>query len=377
MTMITAAEPAGSGRANPALDAAGRIDWLDSARGAGIVLVVIGHALGGLIDSPLGAGLIGFRRAFFVIYTFHMPLFFVLSGLLVGKRIARGAGPFLKGLLPTVVWPYFLWSAVQFSVIYALGSLVNRPAGDYWETILALPWKTVSQFWFLHTLFWMHVIAVIVIPRIGRNWLVVIGIAAKLLLAYPPLAAMLVVPVKLIGNNLMWYAIGAALTPAGIGRLVIQRSLALRGAWLPLLAAALIGVTLLAVGHYGAELPLATAASPEIANLAWRLPALGAAVFGAAATIAIASLPVFGPGRAGRTGRRYREGSLAQLGRLTMPIFLLHVLFIAGTRIVLVRFAHIDNAGVLLVILVAVGLIGPLLVERVVRPTGLQRWLGF
>ena len=347
-----------------------RIDWLDSARGAGIILVVIGHALGGLIDSPIGAGLVGFRRAFFAIYTFHMPLFFVLSGLLVGKRVARGAAPFLKGLLPTVVWPYFLWSAIQFSVIFALGSLVNRPAGDYWATIAALPWKTVSQFWFLHALFFMHVIAVVLLPRIGRSGLVAVGIAAKLLIAYPPLAVLLPVPVKLVGVNLMWYAIGAALTPDGVGRLVVQRTLAMRGAILPLVAAGLIGATLLAVGWFGADIPLATAPSPAIANLAWRLPALGAAVFGAAAAIGIASLPVFG-------GTRRGGGSLAQLGRLTMPIFLLHVLFIAGTRIILVRFAHLTDPGILLVILIGVGVIGPLLVARAVRPTGLQRWLGF
>ena len=94
------------------------------------------------------------------------------------------------------------------------------------------------------------------------------------------------------------------------------------------------------------------------------------AILGAGATVAISSLPVF-------AGPRGRGGSLAEIGRLTMPIFLLHVLFIAGCRIVLARFAHLTNPAVLLVILVAAGLIGPLLTERVLRPLKLQRWLGF
>ena len=103
-----------------------RIGWLDSARGLGIILVVIGHALGGLIDSPLGDGQDTFRRIFFAIYSFHMPLFFLLSGLLVTQRLERGAAPFARALLPTIVWPYFLWSVIQFSLIFALGNLVNR-----------------------------------------------------------------------------------------------------------------------------------------------------------------------------------------------------------------------------------------------------------
>src|SRR4029079_13073257 len=99
--------------------------------------------------GPLG----GFRQALFAIYTFHMPLFFLLSGLMVEPRLARGARHFIGRLLPTVVWPYLLWSVLQFSAIALMGSLVTRPAGPWWPTILALPWRPVSQFWFLHALF--------------------------------------------------------------------------------------------------------------------------------------------------------------------------------------------------------------------------------
>ncbi|UZW55778.1 acyltransferase family protein [Sphingobium sp. JS3065] len=47
----------------------GRLEWIDVARGVGIVAVVVGHVWtrGGLRDA---------------MYSFHMPLFFLLSGLL-------------------------------------------------------------------------------------------------------------------------------------------------------------------------------------------------------------------------------------------------------------------------------------------------------
>ena len=193
-----------------------------------------------------------------------------------------------------------------------------------------------------------------------------LGIALKVMVAF----VVMPVTVKLVANNLMWYAIGACLTPAGLAALFVNRPLAVRAAVLPGIAAGLIWATLLGVAKFGADIPLATASSPEISNLAWRLPVLAAAILGAGATVAISSLPVF-------AGPRGRGGSLAEIGRLTMPIFLLHVLFIAGCRIVLARFAHLTNPAVLLVILVAAGLIGPLLTERVLRPLKLQRWLGF
>ena len=52
-----------------------RVDAIDAAKGLGIVLVVVGHTLGGIIDSDLDEYGIVLRYAFLFIYTFHMPLF--------------------------------------------------------------------------------------------------------------------------------------------------------------------------------------------------------------------------------------------------------------------------------------------------------------
>lgn len=354
--------PAPSLTARDATQPGARIAWIDVARGIGIVLVVLGHALGGLIDSPLGAGQDGFRRLFFAVYTFHMPLFLLLSGLLVPKRLDRGAAAFARSLLPAIVWPYFLWSIAQYTLIYMLGSAVNNPVDAYWPTILALPWKTVSQFWFLHALFLMHTLAILLLPRLGREGMVLAALALK--------AAVLVLPLpvfaKLALTHFLFYAVGAWLGPEGVGRLVLGRPAWVRGALLPLVALAAIAATLLAVRDYGADLPFSTASSPQISNLAWRFPATAAAVCGVFAVLGLASLP---RGRA--------AAWLAELGRLTMPVFVLHVMFIAGTRIAAIRFGHVADPAALLPLLVAVGIAGPVAAALVVRRLGLERWLGF
>ena len=116
-----------------------RIGWIDLARGIGIILVVAGHAAGGIIDGPGGQSMPWLRYAFLALYTFHMPVFFFLAGLFVVERLERGTAAFLKAILITIVYPYFLWSIIQFSLIYASGSLVNHPVETYWATIIALP----------------------------------------------------------------------------------------------------------------------------------------------------------------------------------------------------------------------------------------------
>ena len=339
-----------------------RIKWLDSARGLGIILVVIGHALGGLIDSTLGASQDIFRQLFFAIYTFHMPLFFLLSGLMVTKRLEKGQGVFLRGLLPSIVWPYFLWSFIQFTIIYALGTLVNRPAESYWPVILSLPWNTVSQFWFLYALFWMHILSVVLISRLGREGFVLFALALKAL----ALILILPVPLKLVCSHLFFYAVGVWLTTAGLEALVIKRGPWLKSLVAPLVAVATIAATLSAVPRFGADIALFTAGSPEIANLAWRFPAMAAAIFAVVAIMGFASLPRVADSRI-----------LLWLGRMTMPIFVLHVMFLAGTRIVLIRLDLITHPALLLAVCVFAGLFGPLIVERITRAFGLNRWLGF
>jgi uncharacterized membrane protein YcfT len=58
-----------------------RVLWVDAAKGFAIILVVFGHVLGGMMArgwlDPEGP----FRQLYNYIYLFHMPLFFMISGL--------------------------------------------------------------------------------------------------------------------------------------------------------------------------------------------------------------------------------------------------------------------------------------------------------
>jgi fucose 4-O-acetylase-like acetyltransferase len=89
----------------------GRLDWLDAAKGLGIVLVVIGHVWtsGALRDD---------------IYAFHMPFFFLVAGY-----VAKPApmGEFLKRQWTAMIIPYFAF----LCALMAIDPLIEHARGHW------------------------------------------------------------------------------------------------------------------------------------------------------------------------------------------------------------------------------------------------------
>ncbi len=112
-----------------------RLDWLDLAKGIGIVLVVLGHTL-----FPLHSA----------IDVFHMPLFFILAGLTL--KVVR-MDSFLLRKIDSIFIPYIFFSMVSVPISYAVPheSVFNGPL------------------WFLQTLFIALIIAQLIIKFAERK----------------------------------------------------------------------------------------------------------------------------------------------------------------------------------------------------------------
>jgi fucose 4-O-acetylase-like acetyltransferase len=130
-----------------------RIVWIESARGLGILLVVVGHVLHGLTAHGLMAAGPLHRVWDSEYYNARMPLFFVLSGLFAERWAARDGGAFLLDKAATLVYPYFLWSTLQGVVRIAMATAVKGESP--FEYLIWMPVYPVMQFWFIYVLFFI------------------------------------------------------------------------------------------------------------------------------------------------------------------------------------------------------------------------------
>jgi acyltransferase len=80
----------------------GRISWIDIAKGLGIILVIHGHTL-----SPDS-----YR---YIIYAFHMPLFFFLSGL-VFRYDKYSLLQTIQKTIKNLLIPYFLFALLSYGL---------------------------------------------------------------------------------------------------------------------------------------------------------------------------------------------------------------------------------------------------------------------
>lgn len=130
----------------------GRVDWVDAAKGFGIILVVVGHVIRGLSEARILTETAPVRCIDIWIYSFHMPLFFFLTGLFIAKSAEKNTlAHFMFDKVATLAYPYIVWSIVTILLKTALGPLPNTP-----RNLRDLPqifYQPIEQYWFLYTLF--------------------------------------------------------------------------------------------------------------------------------------------------------------------------------------------------------------------------------
>ena len=146
-----------------------RIKEIDYIKAIGIILVIYGHMIS-LDDNKLAYESDVFR----FIYLFHMPLFFVVSGIPKGiiNKCSNDKKATVQKLFKRLMVPYFVWS-----VIYIILS-VGVHFRDWREIVPERVWAVVScrgvaPLWFLAALFISNVIFeffIMVGYKIGMHW---------------------------------------------------------------------------------------------------------------------------------------------------------------------------------------------------------------
>ncbi len=160
-----------------------RTEWIDYAKGLGIILVVYAH----LLSSGFNAGLPVAKHFFLlsdsIVYSFHMPLFFFLAGLFACQSLVkRGTQEFLLNKLQFIAYPYLVWSLIQGTVELIFSNQSHR--GINVSDLLTIPYFPLAQFWFLYALFLMYVVYAL-LSMFGKYAFVLLLVVSGGLFFYP------------------------------------------------------------------------------------------------------------------------------------------------------------------------------------------------
>ncbi|HFD4523492.1 TPA: acyltransferase family protein, partial [Shigella dysenteriae] len=282
---------------------ANRNEWVDYAKGFGIVLVVYGHISRGLYNSGIISDTKWFHFIDSLIYSFHMPLFFFLSGLFLMKSLqVRGLPYFIFNKIDTILYPYLIWSVslfLNFILISLILSLKEK---------LKINTTIVIAFSFLFAIF-IYLAFSNILDTNPLNYIVhnSVFILSGIVFSYYRL------DIK-IQNNIVFFATGF-IVPFIFQAIYIYKNV---------------------MGY-----------KFSVLALAFSLIGTGVIV---ALCIAFSKLD-----------KAFIKNLLCFLGRYSMPIYLMHVLVGSGVRIFMSKILGVYNVGIHLFLGIFLGILMPIL----------------
>lgn len=325
--------------------------WINLARGIVIIMVVYRHSFEGIRNS--GIDLSSYRYLEVLnnmMYTFRMPLFFVISGILMNLTLKKsGLGDYITKRAQYILYPYLVWTVIQVSLQLLLPQFVNSKT-SFWSYLYILynP-REIEQFWYLHTLFFIMLIYAIMKVRFKVS--PVVQFSAGIIFFYLELYFQ--------RNNIHLYFVNDIL-----GHYIFFASGDLFSSFLlnkenrdkmasPKLFLASLPVFLLLHIYY--MLGDNVASKPIILLIIFS---------GILFSLSVSFM------------FEKKEGLqwLKVLGANSLYIYLMHVMVMAASRVVLIRFFHLDSVLFILFFNIFLGLVLPILLYNLLNRMGFW-WL--
>ncbi len=319
-----------------------RIEWVDTARGLGILLVVAMHTI-------LGAGLALDKIAWpheIVAFAkpFRMPDFFLIAGLFAGRAINKSPPDFFDRKILFYVYFYALWAAI----IYFVKQVAMGPGGSL-AGFLFVFLEPVSDLWFIFVLpfFYLTALAVRSLPFIP----VILGA----IILHCVSALYLTGGIYTLNSNMTGWTLIDSYTLFLVFFLAGHR-------WRDWI----FGFADIAAKHLTyTAITLCAWAIMNYWTIKTGLVALPGAtlLFGLTGAMAVIAAAVL-------LSQMNLSAWIAYAGRQSLTIYLSFILPMAATRMVLIKLGWTDVAAISAVT-IAVALGSPLLLERLTRRTPL------
>lgn len=324
-----------------------RFTGYDVLKGITIVLVVLGHANRGAIESHLPSA-IDLQYMDWLIYMVHMPVFFFVSGYLSHASIKRNSTvDFIKRSCGRILYLYVIWSIIVFGVGFAIGKFIKINHPITVRDLLSIGYEPINILWFLYALLVYQTSA-----ALAHRWplfLLMGALVADLALSSSGTANSTAFGAQLVSQAPAFF-IGFVLA----GKQPIMLSAMRRpGATSVLCLVAFLG---LAAIVYGAKLtkPVQFSTMP--------ITALGIIALGAASIWICSSTT-------------YLKNILISLGRKSLAIYLLHIFMLALVPRLLQSLSY-DTTIARIVFGTLIGILGSYVIYYILEATGVVRIVG-
>ncbi|MDU4460008.1 MAG: acyltransferase family protein [Haemophilus parainfluenzae] len=131
-----------------------RVAFLDYAKAIGIMLVVLGHVIN-TQGNILPSGKIVLQY----IYSFHMPLFFIISGVIIENKINKYS---ILSIFKNLFIPYISWCFI-YIILYIYINHDNWQFIFYERFIASITGRGIAPLWFIFSLLFGTLFSIFII----------------------------------------------------------------------------------------------------------------------------------------------------------------------------------------------------------------------
>lgn len=313
-----------------------RTSWVDYAKAIGIILVVYGHVARGLYNSGIHFSEPVYALIDSVLYSFHMPLFFFLSGLFFYDSFAKRGGVKLAfSKVDTIFYPYVLWSILQGGIEVFLSNYTN--GNVTFTEVFSLLWAPRAQFWFLYALFFVFIASAIFYSMGLKRFSALFFVLSVVIYLVPGCLPDYVV-FNFISQNLVFFTFGIMFTMYAKAEHL--------STVLALCVSSLVFIAAQYVFH-------------AYFDLQYSNKGIGSLLLACVSIFFVVSLSL--------SMAKASIGFLAFIGQSSMAIYLMHILAGSGARVVLSKLFGINDLTVHLVVGCLVGMCVPLVALLIIN----------
>ena len=315
-----------------------REKWVDDVKVMACILVVLGHFFQSMTKANILAENDLYEWFNTTIYYFHVPLFFICSGYLYQNYSkVNSVGSWCKNMAKKALAlgvPYATFTTATWVLKKVFSSSVNDQIGGLCDTLLLHP---TAPYWYLYALFFIFLVT----PTFSSVKATVVGLivalAAKALILTG--GGYSVYAVSTVLSNEIWFVLGMSIYTFNVqlkGRKV-------QGTILGLLFV-ILSVVVYAAGISGGAISF---------------------IMGLLACVAVILMVTDFEEKLGR--------GMDFLAKYTMPIYLMHTLFAAPMRSVLLKLG-IGSSVIHVVLGLGISFVGPIIAAWIMKKT---KWLEF